>query len=315
MSTNTIFSLTILTLIVIIFLCTQRFLHTTKRVIIMSILISIFFEILISLLRIHISLQSATVVGFASYTITTYFLTHNKQKKPSNKIIIISITAAPLALLSIPRIFDFNGALISLPDQCFHLLGILTGYSLCKIKTYLRWTILLTSTLACIFTYTKGYDLWLNNLAYGTYTGNVNKEVIQSNIIFKDTKNKNININKLKGKIIVLDFWNTRCGVCLREFPQIQATYNLYKKNKYISFYTVNYFLKNIDQEGDAELTVKKYGFNFPIIICKNIEQLNVLKIKYYPTVIIINKKGQIVFRGSFNSAKNKIEELLRQPD
>ena len=41
------------------------------------------------------------------------------------------------------------------------------------------------------------------------------------------------NLKDLRGKVVLINFWNTHCGPCLREFPNMQAQYEKYKEQGY----------------------------------------------------------------------------------
>jgi thiol-disulfide isomerase/thioredoxin len=161
--------------------------------------------------------------------------------------------------------------------------------------------------------YVKGYDMWLNKLNFDTYTGNIEAVEISNDIIFKNTNNQAVNISKLKGKVILLDFWNSHCGVCFREFPKVQTMYDKYKTNANVKLYSVNSFFQDIDKDGDALRFIKQRSYTFPVLICKEESTLKKMKIIAYPAVLIIDKNGELVFRGNIEDADKKIEELLKE--
>jgi len=43
-----------------------------------------------------------------------------------------------------------------------------------------------------------------------------------------------------KGKVLVLDFWTTWCGVCLKAFPDFQEVYEKFKDHPDVAFLAVN---------------------------------------------------------------------------
>lgn len=295
-----------------IFLIVYTFLSTKNKFFARVLIYPFLLEGVLMPLRGYVSFAVDTIVGFFLFILLSYYLIKKKEESVS-PVKILFILVIGLVIPNSMRFWEFKETLLSFPDQLFHLLGIVVGYLLFKIKNYSKWIVLATTSIACIFMYAKGYELWLNKLNYGTFTEQIIAEKITTEIAFTDSTNSVININHLKGQIVLLDFWNTKCGFCYKKFPVVQDAYDKYKHNPKVNFYSVNFFLNGIDKEGDAFRIIKERGHSFPVLICKDKATLNALNITCYPTVLVINRGGELVFRGDIEDADRKVEELLKE--
>lgn len=99
-----------------------------------------------------------------------------------------------------------------------------------------------------------------------------------------------IQLSKLKGKVVVLNFWFKNCKPCLMEIPELHKLTEKYAKQEVVF----------IALSTDSEEIVKNYlvenKFSYKHIanarsIAKN------WGIKGYPTNIVIDKQGDVSFR------------------
>jgi len=53
-------------------------------------------------------------------------------------------------------------------------------------------------------------------------------------ISLKGPDGKTYKLSKMKGKMVLIDFWASWCGPCRQENPNVVEAYNKYKDKKYI---------------------------------------------------------------------------------
>lgn len=106
-------------------------------------------------------------------------------------------------------------------------------------------------------------------------------------------ENKKIKLTDLKDKIIVLNFWFMGCAPCIREFPQLNSLVEQYKKKKVV------FLAISVDgTEANMRLFLKRRKFDYQIAV-SDFSIARLYGVKLYPTNIIINQAGKIVFAES----------------
>ena len=98
---------------------------------------------------------------------------------------------------------------------------------------------------------------------------------------------KIINSSDLKGKIILLDFWDTHCGPCIQLMPHMEKLYMKYKDNPDVVIFIVNAGWQSIDE---AKSFVSKHNYELPFAYMTKQESRK-LKVREIPKTIIIDKQ------------------------
>jgi peroxiredoxin len=122
-----------------------------------------------------------------------------------------------------------------------------------------------------------------------------------------------IQLSKLKGKVVVLDFWYTRCVPCIQEIPGFNKLVDYYA-NKNVVFISITF-----DSTKDVKKFLTEQPFKFKIIANNDTIRRDIFKlISAWPYSIIINKEGKIIDisggskeEKTFNYFRNKIDKLL----
>lgn len=114
--------------------------------------------------------------------------------------------------------------------------------------------------------------------------------VVAPDFTLNDLDGKPISLSSLKGKYVVLDFWGTWCGWCIKGIPQMKEYYDKYKGKFEILSIDCN------DTEEKWKVGVKKY--ELPWLNVYNPRESKVLSdygVQGFPTKIIVGPDGKIV--------------------
>jgi len=124
--------------------------------------------------------------------------------------------------------------------------------------------------------------------------------------------------SELMGSVVILDFWNSRCGICRKLYPKLKELSEAYKNQNDIKFFTVNDGRVDSFQKSIESLIIQKYDFNLLYDSASKVS--NKFNITGVPVLMIIDKKGTIryshagynpdedfVFIGNMESIINKL--------
>jgi thiol-disulfide isomerase/thioredoxin len=115
----------------------------------------------------------------------------------------------------------------------------------------------------------------------------------------KTIDDQEITLSKLKGKVVLLDFWATWCGPCRESIPHLIQLYKAYREK---GFEMIGISL----DKGDAAVVrnfSKSMDIPYPIVMATK-EVARDYSVTSIPTTFLIDKEGKIREKISgFNSA------------
>ena len=123
---------------------------------------------------------------------------------------------------------------------------------------------------------------------------------IYDNVIFLDDADKEINIQNLDSKLIILNFWATWCEPCKEEMPSLNRL-QANQKLKNLKIYPINIGKENLKKVKSffTELDINNLEpyFDNPSTLAKT------FSLRGLPTTILLNSKGEEFARiiGSIN--------------
>lgn len=112
---------------------------------------------------------------------------------------------------------------------------------------------------------------------------------------------KTMKLSKLKGKMVLIDFWASWCGPCRRENPNVVEAYEKYKKVKFKEGKGFEVYSVSLDRDKDKwrsaietdGLTWKYHGFDEGGKIATK------FGVRSIPTAFLINGEGEIIASGN----------------
>lgn len=139
----------------------------------------------------------------------------------------------------------------------------------------------------------------------------------------KDIDGNTVQLSKLRGKIVVLDFWATWCGPCKRSLPAMKMTMDKYKNDSDVVFLFIHTWERGTAEQAnkDAKAYLDDHGFSeFHLVMdtrnpeTKKNEAVTAFGVTGIPAKFVIDKQGHIRFEidGFGGSNEDAVAELSK---
>ncbi len=128
-----------------------------------------------------------------------------------------------------------------------------------------------------------------------------------------------LGFHQLRGRVVLVDFWDYTCVNCIRTLPYVKAWYERYKDVglTVIGVHTPEFTFAQY--ESNVERGVREFGLTYPIVIDGNYEIWKAFANRCWPSKYVLDKDGYLRFahpgEGAYRECEGVIHELLREID
>ncbi len=128
-----------------------------------------------------------------------------------------------------------------------------------------------------------------------------------------------LNLRQLRGRAVLVDFWDYTCVNCVRTLPYVQAWHERYRDTglTVIGVHTPEFTFAQY--ESNVERGIREFGLTYPIVIDSNRELWKAFANRYWPTKYLLDKDGYLRYghfgEGAYLETEQVIQELLREID
>jgi thiol-disulfide isomerase/thioredoxin len=126
-----------------------------------------------------------------------------------------------------------------------------------------------------------------------------------------------LSFRQLRGRVVLVDFWDYTCVNCIRTLPYVQGWHERYLDRglTVIGVHTPEFTFAQY--ESNVERGIREFGLTYPIVIDSNREIWKAFANRYWPTKYLLDKDGYLRYghfgEGGYAECERVIQELLRE--
>lgn len=123
---------------------------------------------------------------------------------------------------------------------------------------------------------------------------------------------KPLSLKKLRGRIVILDFWTYCCINCLHVLPDLKYLEQKYKD----SLTVIGVHSAKFDNEKDIEnirQAILRYDIEHPVLVDKDFRVWQEYAVRAYPSFMVIDPEGYVIASFIGEGKRDILEELIQQ--
>jgi thiol-disulfide isomerase/thioredoxin len=120
---------------------------------------------------------------------------------------------------------------------------------------------------------------------------------------------------RLRGKVVLVNFWTYTCVNCLRELPHVKAWYDAYERDGFvvIGVHAPEFAFEH--EPGNVRRAVHELGIRHPVALDNDFGTWNAYANQYWPANYLVDRSGHVRYvhfgEGSYDRTENAIRTLL----
>lgn len=126
-----------------------------------------------------------------------------------------------------------------------------------------------------------------------------------------------LTMQQLRGKVVLVDFWEYTCVNCIRTLPYLKSWHEKYKDKGLVILGVHTPEFQFARTPANVDKAVKDFGLKYPIIVDSDYLVWRAYGNRFWPAKYLIDKDGCARYfhagEGAYEATEARIQELLRE--
>jgi peroxiredoxin len=121
-----------------------------------------------------------------------------------------------------------------------------------------------------------------------------------------------LSMRKLRGKVVMIDFWEYTCINCIRTFPENKTWWRRYRKYGFVIIGVHDPEFKYAHDVANVRAAVRRFGLPYPIVVDDWYRIWNAYHSDVWPNRFLIDAQGRIRFHLEGEGHNREFEQAIQ---
>jgi peroxiredoxin len=121
-----------------------------------------------------------------------------------------------------------------------------------------------------------------------------------------------LSLESLRGKVVMIDFWDYTCINCIRTFPENKKLWNRYRSDGFVLIGVDDAEFSSAAPVDRAREAVKRFELPYPVVVDYHYQIWNAYKNQFWPNIFLIDAHGVIRYNHPGEGADAEIERAIQ---
>jgi thiol-disulfide isomerase/thioredoxin len=121
-----------------------------------------------------------------------------------------------------------------------------------------------------------------------------------------------LSMQGLRGKVVMVDFWDYTCINCIRTFPENKKLWERYRNDGFVLIGVDDAEFSSAAPVERTREAVKRFGLPYPIVVDDRFQIWNAYKNSFWPNIFLIDASGYIRFNHPGEGGDSEIEHAVQ---
>jgi peroxiredoxin len=130
-------------------------------------------------------------------------------------------------------------------------------------------------------------------------------DVERADFTLKDLHGQDVTLSKLRGKVVLVNFWATWCGPCRLEMPDLNDFYSRFKAQGLVVLSITN------EESLKVSNFVSETGYRAPVLLDSETQAAKRFHVENLPRSFVFNRKGKLVALAVDQRSRRQFFQML----